>query len=211
MTSRFWTTPKDLRPEQTVAVAQVMALAIAASITVAVQLLIGAVMRHNDAGLAIPDFPLSFGKILPPLAINDAFRREAIHRFGVDLGLNRVTLFQIWIHFAHRIGALLVTIATGWLVFTILRRVPSQSALTRPAWMLIALIPTQITLGILTVLLRKPADIASLHLAVGSLVLMVCWITVIRSVALLRSIPHRRQVRSAVPSTHDSEFELSPQ
>ena len=45
-------------------------------------------MRHTGAGLAIPDFPLMFGGILPD------------HWDG-----------RIAIHFAHRVGALLVTIA----------------------------------------------------------------------------------------------------
>src|SRR5687768_981503 len=31
-----------------------------------VQILIGATMRHTDAGLAIPDFPLAFGHLIPP-------------------------------------------------------------------------------------------------------------------------------------------------
>ena len=31
-----------------------------------VQILIGATMRHTDAGLAIPDFPLAFGHLVPP-------------------------------------------------------------------------------------------------------------------------------------------------
>ena len=30
------------------------------------QLIVGATMRHKDAGLAIPDFPLAYGKLLPP-------------------------------------------------------------------------------------------------------------------------------------------------
>jgi cytochrome c oxidase assembly protein subunit 15 len=44
------------------------------------QILLGATMRHNDAGLAIPDFPLAFGHVLPPV------ERE------------------VAIHFAHRAG-----------------------------------------------------------------------------------------------------------
>ena len=31
------------------------------------QLLVGAVMRHTKAGLAIPDFPLALGRVVPPL------------------------------------------------------------------------------------------------------------------------------------------------
>ncbi|MGA3066502.1 MAG: COX15/CtaA family protein [Tepidisphaeraceae bacterium] len=211
MTSRFWTTPHDLSPEQTPAVARALAWAVAASIVVFVQLLIGALMRHNDAGLAIPDFPLSFGRILPPLTIDDAFRRQAIHRFGTDLNLNRVTLFQIWIHFAHRIGAILASVAVVCLSISILRRLRNQVALARPAWILLALIPVQVILGILTVLLRKPADIASLHVAVGSLVLMTCWITVIRSLALLRPVPRRRTARSAEPAEIEADLEYTPQ
>src|SRR4029079_12078605 len=52
-----------------------------------VQILIGAAMRHTDAGLAIPDFPLMFGGIVP--AHWDA---------------------KIAVHFAHRAGALAVLI-----------------------------------------------------------------------------------------------------
>src|SRR4051794_23022190 len=46
-----------------------------------IQILIGATMRHTGAGLAIPDFPLAFGHVIPP--VWDA---------------------KIAIHFAHRVG-----------------------------------------------------------------------------------------------------------
>ena len=52
------------------------------------QILLGATMRHNDAGLAIPDFPLAFGRLLPP---------------EWSLGIS--------LHFAHRLGAAAVTAA----------------------------------------------------------------------------------------------------
>src|SRR3989338_7951267 len=32
-----------------------------------IQLLLGAIMRHRGAGLAIPDFPTAFGGIVPPV------------------------------------------------------------------------------------------------------------------------------------------------
>jgi cytochrome c oxidase assembly protein subunit 15 len=50
------------------------------------QILIGALMRHLGAGLAIPDFPLSFGRLVP------AF-----------------TSLAIAVNYAHRLGAVLVT------------------------------------------------------------------------------------------------------
>ncbi|HKO57951.1 MAG TPA: COX15/CtaA family protein, partial [Thermoanaerobaculia bacterium] len=52
------------------------------------QILIGALMRHLGAGLAIPDFPLSFGHLVP------AFTSAAIA-----------------VNFAHRLGAVLVAVA----------------------------------------------------------------------------------------------------
>ena len=52
-----------------------------------VQLVLGAWMRHSDAGLAIPDFPLAFGRLVPPL-----------------------WTMPIAIHFAHRMGALVVAV-----------------------------------------------------------------------------------------------------
>ena len=57
-------------------------------ITVYCQILIGALMRHLGAGLAIPDFPLSFGKLIPSF-----------------------TSAAITVNFAHRVGAVVVAIA----------------------------------------------------------------------------------------------------
>ena len=51
------------------------------------QIVVGATMRHTDAGLAIPDFPLAFGQLIPP------------HWDP-----------KIAVHFAHRVGALVVTL-----------------------------------------------------------------------------------------------------
>src|SRR5215210_2879126 len=58
------------------------------TIIIYIQIHIGATMRHSDAGLAIPDFPLVFGGIVPPDWTP-----------------------QIAIHYAHRVGALFVSLA----------------------------------------------------------------------------------------------------
>jgi len=184
MTSRFWTERRTL-PDSN-AIRRVLILSVCTAIVLLVQLVIGAIMRHSDAGLAIPDFPTSYGNLLPPMHIDAAFRSEAIHQFGTNLGLSRVTLFQIWIHFAHRIGATLVTISVIVLATTILLRLRDQPAFTRLAWAILALLGTQITLGILTVLLRKPADIASAHVAVGALLLVTTWVIAMRAIGIVR-------------------------
>jgi cytochrome c oxidase assembly protein subunit 15 len=187
MTSRFWSDRAALDRRQCAAAGRIFPLAAATFAIIVAQLVIAAIMRHKNAGLAIPDFPASFGKILPPRVVDDAFRQQAIHRYGVDLELNRVTAFQIWIHFAHRIGALLVSIAVVWLSTSILRHLRPIQPLTRPAAALLALLPIQLVLGMMTIWQRKPADVASLHVAVGSLILVTAVVIALRCYGLTRS------------------------
>jgi heme A synthase len=53
-----------------------------------------------------------------------------------------------------------------------------------PAGLLAVLVVTQITLGVLTVLWKKPADVATLHQAGGALLLMVAAVLLARAVRL---------------------------
>jgi heme a synthase len=133
-------------------------LATATTAAVFIQILIGATMRHTGAGLAIPDFPWMFGHVVPdhwsaPIAI----------------------------HFAHRVGALIVTvgvIASSAYVWSHHRGRPE---LTRPATLILALIATQVTLGALTVLTRRDVWINSLHVVCGALVLTTSLVLTLRS------------------------------
>src|SRR6185503_17674650 len=62
VTSPAWFAP---RPRRSPA-----ALSVLAGLTTGAvlgQLVLGALMRHMQAGLAIPDFPLAFGRFVPPL------------------------------------------------------------------------------------------------------------------------------------------------
>jgi heme a synthase len=162
------------------------ALASLTVIFVLAQLIVGVIMRHQQAGLAIPDFPTSYGHLLPPTTIDNSFRAQAIHQFGPNLNLNRVTLFQIWIHFTHRVGAIFVTCAILTLCFFYLKNFRHEPTLFRLACALLIFLPTQITLGICTILYRKPVDVASLHVAIGSLILVTSWVAVVRSFSLWR-------------------------
>src|SRR5204862_38029 len=78
------------------------------------QILVGATMRHTGAGLAIPDFPLMFGHWWPT-------HWDA----------------KIAVHFAHRCGALLVTISVLATAATVFRKT-TLGELRRPAMLLIA-------------------------------------------------------------------------
>lgn len=135
------------------------------------QLIIGAVMRHHQAGLAIPDLPLHYGQLLPPRDAHELAKVNA-WRASLDPPLGPVALWQVWIHFAHRTGAVVVSSLVLASLWMLLRR--SRPAGLKPLGVaVLVLLATQFTLGLLSVYLRKPADIASLHVAVGALLLVV--------------------------------------
>ena len=132
------------------------ALTAATTILIYAQILVGATMRHTGAGVAIPDFPWMFGHVVPD---------------HWDAG--------IAIHFAHRAGALVVTLAilaTAWYV----RMYRDRRELTRPASLLVALVAAQVTLGALTVLSRRDPWINSLHVVCGALVLTTALVLTLR-------------------------------
>jgi cytochrome c oxidase assembly protein subunit 15 len=192
-TSRRW-----MEPHAAPTVVGHRRLAILGVITVAViysQLIVGAVMRHYRAGLAITDLPLAYGKLLPPTNAAGLDRINHLRQFppavkvirGEDFPAfeqltERVTLAQVWIHFAHRIGALCVTAAVLAMAIHVLRKHRWQRELLIPALVLLLLLTAQLTLGVLTVLLWKPADIASAHVAVGALTLMTAFVLTARAV-----------------------------
>jgi cytochrome c oxidase assembly protein subunit 15 len=133
-------------------------LATATTVLVYVQILIGATMRHTGAGLAIPDFPLMFGGLVP-----DHWSPA------------------IAIHFAHRAGALVVTCVI-LMAFTYVRsRHGARRELRRPATLLAGLVAVQITLGALTVLSLRNPWINSFHVVGGALVLTTSLVLTLRS------------------------------
>jgi cytochrome c oxidase assembly protein subunit 15 len=186
-----------------------IAFGVACVFAVYLQLIVGATMRHYDAGLAIPDLPLAYGKVLPPTT-SDQLAVVNSHR-AFDLNLKPVTLTQIWLHFGHRIGAILVTVMILILATLIFRNHRRDRAILSPGITLLVLLVVQLTLGVLTVLLRKPADIASLHVAVGALVLVTTFVLTVRAMRLYSPI-WRAQARRAtvVSDQHEIPAEVVP-
>lgn len=170
LSSRWWIEASDLSREPGDG-ARLARWLVACVAVIYLQLVVGAVMRHHQAGLAIPDLPLHYGQLVPPTNAAELATANA-WRASLQPPLAPVELWQVWIHLGHRLGALLVSavvLTTGWLL---LRR-------ARPAglrWLggvMLGLLVLQFTLGVLSVYLRKPADIASYHVAVGALLLVV--------------------------------------
>jgi len=144
------------------------AMAIASVAAVFVQLVLGAIMRHTQSGLAIPDFPLSYGQIIPPTH-EDAL--SAINQQRFDLDLPPVELAQVWIHFAHRAAALIVSFILGTTIVHILTHYKSESRLREPVLLLLVLLIVQGFLGALIVWTERNIEAATAHVATGALLL----------------------------------------
>ncbi|MGH7814632.1 MAG: COX15/CtaA family protein [Candidatus Binataceae bacterium] len=147
-----------------------------AAITVGViylQVLIGAVMRHMGAGLAIPEFPLSFGRLVPPV-------------FDARIAAN----------FAHRCGAIVVTAMVIWTAARALRAGEAAAPLRRPAIGLLLLLAIQITLGAFTIWTEREVLITTAHVAVGAAVLATSLALTLRAYQVF-GLPHRAGVSIA--------------
>lgn len=122
------------------------------------ELLIGAVVRHFNAGLAIATFPLAYGHLIPPL-----------------------TSFPIQIHFAHRVGAVVVTVLIAITLWQVLSHHRSEAALRRPALVMGALLVLQIALGGTVIWTQRAPTITSLHVVNGALLIATAALLTLRA------------------------------
>ena len=153
-------------------------LAIVTTAAIYLQILVGATMRHTGAGLAIPDFPFAFGHLIPP--VWDA---------------------KIAVHFAHRVGALIVTTLIVATVCHVLFHQRRVTHLRRPAIALALLVSLQVALGAATVLSGKQFIINSLHVVTGALVLVTSLVLTLRA--------HRARFGHAGATTQDPAYDSS--
>jgi cytochrome c oxidase assembly protein subunit 15 len=145
-------------------------LVLATTVLIFCQLIIGATMRQQHAGLAISDFPLAYGKIWPDTSAV-AVQGYNEHRMDVTAE-NPITAFQIVLQMIHRLIALTIgvlTVACAWQAW---RRLGKKDSLTKLAWFWLALILGQILLGAATIWSNKAADVATAHVLGGALSLV---------------------------------------
>jgi heme a synthase len=133
-------------------------LATSTTILIYAQILIGATMRHTSAGLAIPDFPLMFGHIVPD------------HWDG-----------RIAVHFSHRVAALVVILGIAATGAYTLSHHRDRGEMVRPALLLVGLVGIQVTLGALTVLSRRDPWINSFHVVCGAMLLTTSLVLTLRT------------------------------
>jgi heme a synthase len=134
------------------------------------QLVLGASMRHSHAGLSIPDFPLNYGHLFPPL---DAASIDKINQARGAAAQPYTSAWLILLQYVHRIWAVLIV---AGLVFTAVRLLRNRFLplfFRRCASVWILLVFVQFCLGAWTVLSNKAADIATAHVFCGALTLML--------------------------------------
>jgi heme A synthase len=140
------------------------------ALLVLLQLILGASMRHQHAGLAIPDFPLAHGKLWPA---TDPASLDAYNRARLDvIETHPVTAAHIHLHMTHRVTAVLLLVAAVWLAAKTRRALGGGHPVSRFALAWCGLVIVQAALGAFTVLSNKAADIATLHVVLGALTLL---------------------------------------
>lgn len=168
--SKFWIRLEKARREIQIsghAKSSLQIVFLVTTVLILFQLILGATMRHQHAGLSIRDFPLAYGKIWPatdPVSI--AHYNE--HRVEIT-DYNPITAFQIQLQMVHRLVALLILIAVAVCAWRAWRKFSWRSATTKIAAFWLFLILCQVGLGAATVLSGKAADVATAHVIVGAL------------------------------------------
>lgn len=151
------------------ACASLRGVLMATILMILVQLVLGATMRHQHAGLAISDFPLAHGAVWPDTSA-DAVARYNQQRVEL-LAHNPITAAQIHLQMAHRLVALAIVALVVTSAVMVWRRFGRGHVMRLWAGFWLGLVAAQFGLGAWTIWSNKAADIASLHVVTGSLCL----------------------------------------
>lgn len=190
-TSRWWKASRAAKAIESLVPRVVRSHFFFATLLIFLQLILGATMRHQHAGLPVWDFPKAHGQWWPSteesmLAKYNADRtalQNQLHANKQTLdAAGNPTIFlttgkdiqatQISLHMFHRVTALLILgLVLGTAILTH-RKLGGGHVLSKLSLLWLGLVLVQATLGILTVLKYKPADIATLHVLVGAATLL---------------------------------------
>ena len=131
------------RPRQASRVASWLGIATLAALEA--ELLLGAVVRHNNAGLIIPDFPLALGQIVPPL-----------------------DSFPVTIHYLHRLGALAVLVLIAGMAWAGARRHDGDGPFMRRLAAVVLFALLQVALGAAVIWTQRNLWVTTLHVVNGA-------------------------------------------
>jgi cytochrome c oxidase assembly protein subunit 15 len=165
--SRWWTEAEKL---PVYARGGLRYLYLLATAMILVQLILGAVMRHQHAGLAIADFPLAYGKVWPAMDAGAIARYNQLRTEAT--AFNPITAFQVGLQMTHRLVALAILGAVFWAAWLTQKRSGWSTWATQLSASWLVLVLCQAALGAATIWTNKSADIATAHVAVGALSLV---------------------------------------
>jgi|TARA_B110000902_G_scaffold267302_1_gene360114 cytochrome c oxidase assembly protein subunit 15 len=159
---RDWT--KSIRP-----------LAIASFIIVILQIALGGWLTANYADVACPDLPTCQNEWLPPMDFATGF--NLTQHIGPNyLGGTLDNEARVAIHFSHRVGAIITTIAVLLLSFSMLRQ--QSSRISNLGKVLVAVLCLQVILGLSNVYFNFPISVAVAHNIIGA-TLLITMVTVL--------------------------------
>ncbi len=124
-----------------------LSVALAAALLTFLLIVVGGIVRVTGSGLGCPDWPLCYGRIIPPLE------------------------FEAIVEYAHRLAAsltsplILATTIYAWARFQDARWITGLSTIS------LALLVVQVVLGGITVLTETPPTIVAVHLGTALLIL----------------------------------------
>ncbi len=161
------------------------------------QLVLGASMRHQHAGLAVAEFPLvAYGKVWPA---TDEASLAKLNQGRIDhRDFNPITKNHVTLHMAHRLMAMTLFILAAVFVSLSIRSLPRGHALGSGLIVWFSAICLQALLGAATVWSNKAADIATLHVVFGAVTLALGTLLSIIAVRLAHPVSSRASV-SAEP------------
>ena len=122
-------------------------LALAAAVMTFILIVVGGIVRVTESGLGCPDWPLCYGRLIPPLEFTAIV--EYTHRLAASLASPLI----------------LATAVVAWLRHRSARWIRNLATLS------VGLLVVQILLGGVTVLMETPPTIVALHLGNALLIL----------------------------------------
>ena len=142
-------------------------LALLSLLVVFGQIALGGWVAANYAAMTCTSLPICEGDWLNRLDVAGAFSvpEASTYQYGAHDFEERMTM-----HVAHRIGAIVVMLVVGWMLFTGYRRARSKLIRSSLNWVTLLLV-IQVALGISNVVFYLPLSVAVLHNLFGVLLL----------------------------------------
>ena len=165
-TSSAWSSSTPRRIPNALGPTWLRAFLVALTGLIFAQLLFGAAMRHQHAGLAVSTFPLAYRKVWPS---TDPASLARINQTSSEAhGSNPVTAAHVHLHMTHRFTAVFILLGAGVFWWIVRQRKGTKARETRLALAWAWLVLIQAGLGVATVLSNKAADVATLHVMLGA-------------------------------------------